>query len=66
MTRQNAIHKHIRKSEQSRKKLLRQSGGKRIPHHTRKWWKAWNKTFIAELTIKSYGNREKTNDFSNE
>lgn len=48
MTRQNAIHKHIRKSEQDIKKLLRKSSGKKIPHHTRKWWKAWHRRWESE------------------
>lgn len=48
MTRQNIIHKYVRESEQDRKKLLRQSSGKRIPHHTRKWWKAWHKRWESE------------------
>ena len=48
MTIQNAIHKYVREAEQDRKKLLRQSSGKKIPHHTRKWWKAWHKRWKSE------------------
>lgn len=53
MTKQNAIHKYVRESDQYRKKFLRKSSGKRIPHHNRKWWKAWHRTYKAEQLKKS-------------
>lgn len=43
----NRLHPSVRKSEQDRKKLIRQWKGK-IPHHTRKWWKAWENTWNAK------------------
>lgn len=43
----NEIHPKVRRVEQYRKKLLRsRKSNKKIPHHTRKWWKAWNKTWL--------------------
>lgn len=48
MTKQNAIHKYVRESNQYRKKFLRKSSGKRIPHHTRKWWKVWLRRWESE------------------
>lgn len=49
MTRQNRIHKCVRKSEQDRKILIRgwDRRGKPLPHHSRKWWKAWHKTYLS-------------------
>lgn len=41
MTRQNRIHRCVRKSEQSRKNFMRgfdRELGKRAPRHLRKWW----------------------------
>lgn len=45
----NKFHPHIRKYQQFRKKVLRSYGGKKMLHHTRKWWKAWNKTWEYEF-----------------
>lgn len=46
MTRQNWIHRHIRKSEQEQKHYLRKCyNPRRTTHLTRKWWKVWWKTW---------------------
>lgn len=42
-------HPAVRRSEQSRKWLIRLSKVKRVPHHTRNWWKAWCKRIEKEL-----------------
>ena len=43
----NELHPMVRRAEQHRKKLLRRhKNNKKIPHHTRKWWKAWHKTWL--------------------
>lgn len=61
MTRQNRIHKCVRKSEQDRKTLIRgwDRRGKPLPHHSRKWWKAWHKTMYAKLNSEE---KEKKNE----
>lgn len=47
MTYQNWIHKHCVNSGKTRKSVKRHKGHREyyIPHHTRKWWDAWYKTW---------------------
>lgn len=54
------IHPHVRYSEQCRKELLRKSSGKRIPHHTRNWWKAWLRGYKAEQLKEKECRKSKT------
>lgn len=45
----NELHPKVRRAEQYRKKLLRShKSNKKILHHTRKWWKAWHKTWLSD------------------
>lgn len=56
MTRQNAIHRYVRESEQDIKKLLRTCRGKSKPHHhIRKWWKAWHKRWKSNYLKEKEG-----------
>lgn len=43
----NKIHPYARRVQQCRKKLMRSCGSRKVPHHSRKWWKAWEKTWDA-------------------
>lgn len=44
----NKIHPSVRRAQQNRKKLLRSYRPLRgLPHHSRKWWKSWDKTWNA-------------------
>ena len=43
------IHPYVVDYEKSRKILIRShKSGKPILHHTRKWWKAWHRTWWTE------------------
>ena len=47
----NEKHPHARREQQCKKMLLR-ACRKKMPHHSRKWWRAWVKTQIWDLTHK--------------
>lgn len=52
MTRQNKIHIYVREYEQYRKLLIRRDRrGKPLPYRSRKWWKAWYKTYLSRWIL---------------
>lgn len=42
----NEKHPSVRRHQQAKKRLLRACKNM-IPHHSRKWWKAWSNTWEA-------------------